>query len=244
MEDRVNLQSAIHFLYPPQCLTCGAESSADFALCGACWREAPFISGLVCDCCGIPLPGESQGDDVLCDDCIAAPRPWQKGRAALMYDGTARRMVLALKHGDRHELVKPMAKWMAQAGRDLITPETLIVPVPLHPRRLFSRRFNQSALLAAHIAQISGAEQCPDMLLRARNTQMQEGMTREERFENQKSAFSIQPKHQPRLANRPVLLIDDVMTSGATLAGCSEACRCAGAKAVNVLVLARVARDT
>jgi ComF family protein len=244
MEDRVNLQSAIHFLYPPQCLTCGVETSADFALCGACWREAPFISGLVCDSCGIPLPGDVQDDAVLCDLCIASPRPWQHGRAALMYDGTARRMVLALKHGDRHELVKPMAKWMAQAGDILITPETLIVPVPLHPRRLFSRRFNQSALLASYIGQIMGLKQCPDMLLRARNTLMQEGMTRLERLENQKSAFSIHPKHQSRLASRPVLLIDDVMTSGATLTGCAEACRDAGAKGVNVLVLARVARDT
>jgi ComF family protein len=244
MEDRVNLQSAIHFLYPPQCLTCGAETSADFALCGACWRDAPFISGLVCDSCGIPLPGDLQAEAVLCDYCIASPRPWLKGRAALMYDGTARRMILALKHGDRHELVKPMAKWMAQAAKDLIKPDTLIIPVPLHPRRLFSRRFNQSALLAAHIARISGLEPCPDLLLRSRNTVMQEGMTREERFENQKSAFSIQPKQQDRLANRPVLLIDDVMTSGATLAGCAEACLTAGAKAVNVLVLARVARDT
>ncbi|NOX74834.1 MAG: ComF family protein, partial [Alphaproteobacteria bacterium] len=240
----MNLQSAIHFLYPPQCLICGVETSVDFALCGKCWREAPFISGLVCGSCGIPLPGDIQAEEVLCDYCIAAPRPWQNGRAALMYGGTARRMVLALKHGDRHELVKPMARWMAQAGKGLVTQETLIVPVPLHARRLFSRRFNQSALLAAHIAEVLGLAHCPDMLRRRINTAMQEGMTRQERFENQKSAFSIQPKHQPRLAGRPVLLIDDVMTSGATLAGCAEACRCAGAAEVNVLVLARVARDT
>jgi len=240
----VKLQTAIHFLYPPQCLSCGVETLADFALCGNCWRDAPFISGLVCDMCGLPLPGEDLTEKALCDQCITAPPPWQKGRAALTYKGTARRMVMALKHGDRHDLVRPMARWMAQAGSSLIAHDTLIAPVPLHARRLFSRRFNQSALLSRQFAQITNLAHCPDMLRRRINTPMQEGMTRQQRFKTQKSAFSIHPRRQPKLADRPVLLIDDVMTSGATLAGCAEACLNAGAKEVNVLVLARVARDT
>jgi ComF family protein len=243
-DKRVNLQSAIHFLYPPQCLACGAETSADFALCGACWRETPFISGLVCDVCGVPLPGQDTTETAHCDACIAAPRPWGQGRAPLVYDGTARRLILALKHGDRHDIVAPLARWMAQSGRKLCDNDTLIAPVPLHARRLFSRRFNQSALLATQIARDLGLPICPDLLRRHRATRLQEGMTREQRFENLQAAFSVPQNRRAMLHNRTVLIVDDVMTSGATLSGCAKACFDAGAAKVNVLVLARVARDT
>lgn len=241
----MNLQSAIHFLYPPQCLSCGVETSADFALCGKCWREAPFITGLICDACGLPLPGEysNASEDIAhCDACIMAPRPWAKGRAAFLYEGMARRLVLALKHGDRQELVRPMARWMVQSGRQLCQSDTLIAPVPLHSRRLFSRRFNQSALLANQISQALGLDFCPDLLTRNRATMLQEGMTLKQRFENQKAAFQVTKKWHAQIQSRSVLLIDDVMTSGATLSGCAEVCLAAGAEEVNVLVLARVAR--
>ncbi|MFT5006385.1 MAG: ComF family protein [Paracoccaceae bacterium] len=243
----MSLQAAIHFLYPPQCLVCGEETSADFALCGSCWRDAPFINGLVCDACGVPLPGEAVGNDndvVHCDACLLAPRTWSRGRAAFSYEGTARRLVLGLKHGDRQEFVRPMATWMAQSGRLICGFDTLVVPVPLHARRLFSRRFNQSALLAKQCAARLGLDYLPDLLTRTRATMMQEGMTLKERYENQKSAFQISKKRREILGSRSVLLVDDVLTSGATLSGCAEVCLAAGARHVNVLVLARVARGT
>jgi ComF family protein len=216
-------------------------------LCGDCWREASFITGLVCDACGIPLPGgipQEHDEAAQCDACILAPQPWSKGRAAFLYEGTSRRMVLALKHGDRQELARPMAHWMVQSGRQLCQPDTLIAPVPLHSRRLFSRRFNQSALLAKHVAHALDLDVIPDLLTRNRATVLQEGMTLKERFENQKAAFNVTKKWQTEIQKRSVLLVDDVMTSGATLSGCTGVCLAAGAKEVNVLVLARVARGT
>lgn len=240
----MNLQSAIHFLYPPRCLACGVETAADFALCGACWRETPFVSGLVCECCGTPLPGDDPGEAAYCDACLFAPKPWATGRAALLYDGVARRMVMALKHGDRLDMVAPMAAWMAEKTGDMDISGAIIAPVPLHRRRLFLRRFNQAALLAQGIAKLKGLDCCPDLLQRLKPTVMQEGMSREKRFENQRNAFRIPPGRMHLIADRRVVLVDDVMTSGATLSACAEVCYGAGAELVNVLVLARVARDT
>jgi len=240
----MNLQSAIQFLYPPQCLSCGAETMAEFALCGTCWRDLPMIDGLACDSCGHPLPGDVGEGAALCDTCLTTPNPWTKGRAALVYDGTARRLILYLKHGDRQDLVAPMAAWMAARARDLIGRDTLVAPVPLHWRRMFSRRFNQAALLAENVAKIHDLRYCPDLLHRERATKMQEHMNAEQRRENQRRAFVIPAKRRAMIEGRDVLLIDDVMTSGATLGACAEACLTVNAKTVNVLVLARVARDT
>jgi len=247
-EKSLNLQSAMHFLYPPQCLSCGEETSADFALCAECWREAAFINGLVCDVCGIPLPGEPLSEEAeehpFCDDCLARPKPWDRGRAALLYQGTARRMVMGLKHRDRQELASPMAMWLKQAGQGLFSSDTLVAPVPLHRHRFFTRRFNQSALLAAQFAKLCNLSHCPDLLKRHKATRIQESMTLPERYENLSQAISVPSGHLAQISRRPILLIDDVMTSGATLSACAEACKSADAAEVNVLVLARVARDT
>jgi ComF family protein len=240
----VNLQSAIRFLYPPQCLACGSETTSEFALCGACWGNTPFISGLVCDACSLPLPGEGAGDTEYCDACLIAPRPWGRGRAVMRYDGTARRLVLALKYGDRLDLARPMAMWFLPLMQEIKASDHLLAPVPLHPRRLFFRRFNQAALLAEQLGKLCGLACCPDLLRRNRATRRQDGMSREDRFENQRQAFSVPEARKWRVQGRNILLIDDVMTSGATLSACTEACFAAGAVEVNVLVLARVARDT
>lgn len=240
----MKLQSAIRVLYPPQCLVCGVDASVDFALCADCWREMPFVTGLVCDICGTPLPGEDTGEPAQCDSCLMAPKPWVRGRAALLYDGTARRMVLALKHGDRQDLVRPMARWMANQTRLLAKDAPLLAPVPLHRTRLFTRRFNQSALLTKTLAGMCDLNWCPDLITRLRATRLQEGMTREERHENQRQAFKVPDNRKALILDRSVLLIDDVMTSGATLSACTEACYAAGAASVTVQVLARVARNT
>jgi ComF family protein len=239
----MRMQSVLAALYPPHCLACGAETVSDHALCGACWREMPFISGLACDACGAPLPGTATGDPVHCDACIIAPPPWTRGHAAFRYDGTARRLILALKHGDRTDLAPALARWLRPGAAALIETDTLIAPVPLHRRRLFFRRFNQSALLTAWLARELGCDNCPDLLWRVRATRIQEGMNRAERQINQHGAFTVPDRNRTRLNGRPVLLIDDVMTSGATLGACAEACLAAGALRVDVAVLARVARD-
>lgn len=242
---RQGLQSLLSLAFPPQCLACGQETSADKGLCASCWRDAPFISGLTCAACDLPLPGESgQGGKALCDSCLIAPRPWRRGHAVFLYEGTARRLVLSLKHGDRTDLVKPMAGWMAARAGRANDPPPLVVPVPLHFWRRLQRRFNQSALLAHEVARRLGAPFAPDVLRRQRRTRPQEGMSLEDRFNNQRDAFLVSPGHMPGIAGRDVLLIDDVMTSGATLSAATEALHAAGVASVDVLVLARVARDS
>ena len=239
----MGLQAVLHLFYPPQCLTCGARVTSDFGLCGDCWRDTPFITGLVCQHCGVPLPGEDAMADVLCDDCIAIARPWSAGRAALLYKDNARKLVLALKHGDRLDLARPAAEWMFKSAQPLLVPDMLVAPIPLHWMRLVKRRYNQAALLSSRIAKMAGLDHCPDLLQRRRNTGSQDGLTRDGRFANMSTALTLHPRHAAKVEGRQVLLIDDVMTSGATLAAGAEACVAAGASGVCVLVMARVAKE-
>ncbi len=162
----------------------------------------------------------------------------------MLYKGQAKSLILAFKHGDRPELAKPAARWMAQAGREVLRPDMLIAPVPLHWSRLVKRRYNQSALLAQHLGREIGLQVCPDLLVRTARTPVLDGKTAAQRAEALDGVIAPHPKRHQHIKGRDVLLVDDVMTSGATLAACTRACLAAGANHIFVLVLARVAKDT
>lgn len=234
------MQRAATWLYPPQCVLCGGLTEAEGLLCPLCWRDTPFLAGLTCDLCGARLPGLTEGAAELCDDCISLARPWQRGRAAMAYEGAGRRVVLALKHGDRLDLAPPSARWLMRAGRDVLPSDVLLVPVPIAWQRLLRRRYNQAAELGRALSSLSGLPIAARALLRQRSTPTQDGRDVPARFANVEKAIIPHPVHGDVLKGRTVTLIDDVMTSGATLSGATRACLEAGATRVFVLVLARV----
>ena len=239
----MRMQSVIRAIYPAQCVACDAQTESEFGLCGACWRETQFIGGVICDSCGTPLPGDNTGEIVQCDDCMTIARPWDHGRAALIYSGVGRRIVLGFKHGDRTDLARPAAIWMARMARPLLHDDTVLVPVPLHWMRRVKRRYNQAALLALALGSQLRVPVCADALLRPKKTNPLEGHGRDARFAALCGAITYNPKRVNEIAGKSILLIDDVMTSGATLAASAEAAKAAGAKNVSIVTLARVVKD-
>lgn len=238
-------EGAISLLYPAQCPGCGAAVGRLGSLCPTCWAEAEFITGPACAGCGAPVPGgaEEDGAGDCCDACAAMPRVWRGARAALVYGGTGRRLALALKHGDRADLGPVLGRWLADAAAPLVVPGMVVVPVPLHPRRLLRRRYNQAGLLAAVVARRHRLALLAGGLARRRHTPMQGHGSLAERFDNMRDALAVAPRQAARLRGRPVLLVDDVMASGATLTAAAEVVLDAGAASVSVAVLARAVRE-
>lgn len=243
------MKGALRLVYPPQCICCANPVGEEGALCAACWTEADFIGASCCARCGAPLPGEGLGDDdanglLTCDDCMAVPRPWLRGRAVLTYHGTGRKLVLMLKNGDRLDLAPALGDWVARAAAPMVRPEMVVIPVPLHLRRMARRKYNQAAMLAQRVAQAHGLKHMPHALKRVRHTPRQDHGTMADRFSNIEGAIALTPRFAQQIEGRAVLLVDDVMTSGATLTASAQALRAAGAGPICVVVLARAVRDT
>jgi predicted amidophosphoribosyltransferase len=233
------LRGLLDALLPPHCLLCEATVDAQGALCAGCFSGLSFVTEPCCARCGVPFPrAAAAGRGAVCPSCAERPPAFEAARAALRYDAGSQRLILPFKHGDRTELAAPLARHMARAGAPLLARADLLAPVPLHPRRLLKRRYNQSALLAARLARAVGKPHLPDLLRRRRATPPLGEAGAAERASLVSGAFSVSRRGTARIAGRRVLLVDDVLTSGAT--ACAEALLAAGAAAVDVLAAARV----
>jgi len=233
------VKALLNLLFPPLCLGCrGTVGQAGF--CAACWSALTFLDGPGCACCGLPFAVALEGD-AFCAGCLAKPPAFDKARAILAYDDNSRGAILALKHADRLDLVPGFSRWLSRTGRSLLEDCDLIVPVPLHRFRLWRRRYNQSAELARRLAGDWKRGYDPFALIRTRGTASQGAMTgAKARRRNVLGAFKV--PDPAKVHGKRVLLLDDVLTTGATVEACARALKRAGAEQVHVLVLARVVK--
>ncbi|MBV8799081.1 MAG: ComF family protein [Alphaproteobacteria bacterium] len=229
-------------LFPPLCLLCRSPVDEPLALCGGCWRGLTFLDGAMCATCGLPFEFDP-GAESLCGSCLSNPPAFDCARAAVRYDDASKGAILALKRADRLEFADLFARWLRHAAHPLLEHADLIVPVPLHRFRLWSRRYNQSAILAQRLHRMSGKRYDPFALVRARSTPSQGEMPSvKARRRNVRGAFRVPERRVKSISGASVLLVDDVLTTGATIEACARTLKRAGAKKVFVITIARVAR--
>ncbi|HEX6119978.1 MAG TPA: ComF family protein [Dongiaceae bacterium] len=228
-------------MLPPRCLKCGEIVADPGSLCGQCWPALRFLGPPCCACCGLPFEFE-MGQDALCAACFADRPLFDRARAALAYDDGSRDLILRFKHADRTDGAATFAGWMARAGADLVAAADIIAPVPLHRWRLVRRRYNQAAMLGNAIGHVHAKRVIPDLLVRKRATASQGHLGRSQRQRNVAGAFALHPGRTQIMPGARILLVDDVLTTGATAEACVRILRKAGAAAVDLLVLARVVR--
>lgn len=227
---------------PPCCLVCRARLGGHHLLCPSCWREVNFIRPPLCDVLGIPLPFDT-GERTVSAGALADPPAFDRARAAAHFSGAMRTLVHQFKYADRHDARTLFGRWLAEAGRELLPGLDVIVPVPLSRLRLLLRHFNQAAVLASELSRHTGVPMEPMVLKRTRWTRSQVGMTRDQRRRNIAGAFGVSHDRRARIADRNVLLVDDVITTGATADACARTLKRAGAARVDVLALALVTNE-
>ncbi|MFV0369486.1 MAG: ComF family protein [Hyphomicrobiaceae bacterium] len=229
----------IDIITPPVCLHCHIPLTSQDTLCPQCWSAIDFIRPPLCERLGIPLPYDA-GIQSVSAEAAAHPPIYARARAVARYDGVMRDMIHDLKFHDRHDARKLFGRWMSETGRDLTVDADVVVPVPLHRFKLLRRRFNQSALLAAEVARNAHLPHAPLALIRTRTTTPQVGLTQVQRKKNVNGAFAVPPHSRATVEGRRILLVDDVITTGATISAATKALLDAGATAVDVLALGLV----
>lgn len=236
------LRRLVDSVLPPRCIHCRALVHRETALCAECWPLFGFLAPPLCQCCGFPFEYDPGPTHALCAACAARRPLFERARAVLVYGEQSRRLVLDFKHGDLTWPAPAFGRWLARAGVDLVAEADLAAAVPLHRSRLFARRYNQAAVLALALGRETGLAVQPDLLVRSRPTPSQGRMSPAARRRNVRGAFAVRPGAVGCVEGRRVLLIDDVLTTGATAEECARTLLRAGAAAVDVLTLARVVR--
>jgi ComF family protein len=226
-------------LYPPACLCCEAPLAQPHALCGACFRQLRPITPPLCPVLGLPFE-VPLGPEARSAQAIAAPPPFARARAAVVYTAVARTLVSRLKYGDRPELARFCGRLMAAAGHEFWAAGPVLVPVPLHLSRQFERRYNQSAGLCREIARLTGLAVDAGLIRRRRRTRQQVGLSAGQRERNVEGAFAVHPEALARLRGRGAVIVDDVVTTGSTVNAVARALRRAGVERIEVLSFARV----
>jgi ComF family protein len=223
-------------VFPPQTLDGGAPPQSA-GLSAEAWARVQFIAEPLCDGCGAPFE-YAVGD--RCAACLARPRAFARARAACLYDDASRDLILKFKHADRTDLARLFARWLGRAAAELLAEADAVAPVPMHRARLLARRYNQAAEIARPLARAHRVAYLPDSLVRTRRTESQAGKSGSGRRRNIAGAFAVPVSRRARIEGRRILLVDDVLTTGATTEACARALLAAGAAAVDVAVVARV----
>jgi ComF family protein len=229
----------VDVVLPPRCLACGEIVEQPEALCGRCWGGITFFAPPWCAGCGLPFP-HPMDEAAVCADCARERRSWDRARAVLRYDKSSRQLILGLKHADHTHVAGAFGRWMHRAGGEVLAEAELQVPVPLHWTRLFQRRYNQAALLANAIRAAGGPPVAAGCLVRRRRTPSQGHLGPLARERNVRGAFAV--RRPADVVGRRLVIIDDVMTTGATVDECARVLKRAGAASVGVLTLARALR--
>lgn len=237
------LQGCIDLVLPARCPVTGETVAAPGKISVTAWKELSFLTDPMCYRCGVPFSYQA-GEYAECADCLGRPPAFDSARAALKYDAASRGMILGFKHGDQIHTVHSFVPWLCRAGEGFLKDtQVLIAPVPLHPLRLIRRRYNQAGEIVKVLARQTGRESALDLLQRKRATVPQGHLSPKDRRNNVKGAFALNPKYHDLVKDRPVILVDDVLTTGATVSECARILKMAGAREVNVLTVARAVKD-
>jgi len=237
------LRTVADLLIPPACVGCQTPLAEGHVLCAPCWRDVRFIRAPLCDRLGTPLPYDPGGETVVSARALSEPPDYDRARAVAIHAGVTRRLVLGFKYHDRLDARQLFGRWLMMAGTGLIDAADLVLPVPMHPWRLAARRFNQSAVLAKEIGRLSGLPVHYQVLLRTKRTPQQVTLTGAKRLRNPRGAFQLSDRGKRLASGRSILLIDDVITTGATVNACARALKAAGAAHVDVLALTMATGD-
>ncbi len=238
-------ERALDIVLPPRCVVSGAIVDGAGRLSPEAWQGLHFIAAPHCARCGLPFEfSVEEGDETLCVSCLEKPPAYDTARAALVYNDASRALILRFKHADHIHAASVFVPWLKTAAGTILPDADFLIPVPLHPRRLLKRRYNQACLLAQALTAETGVPCLPDALMRCRATPPQGHKDYKERHKNVRRAFVVRPSWCEKLKGKRVVLLDDVYTTGATVEECARVLRIAGVEAVHVLAVARVVRHS